>query len=247
MTSKFHFPFLSCVLSFDSQKTSGNGSWLCPWGSTFCRGWWKGIRSNAEKHEHPGQMCEACSHPGIPFGSELSSTTWGRFGAIVLKSNRKKTDKVSFTMNCSPPLSHSWRIEYNMRQNVQAKFKKQSDPGQWGAEGTAKVEKWRVSWFTEHSKFWEWAGPVESIGERSHLRSGASFAGIGNGDAAGKAWKEVWGSKVWKKMKTKFSSLLCCYTLCGVVSKVVLGLQYRFFASISEVLRISECMNWMQE
>lgn len=46
-----------------------------------------------------------------------------------------------------------------------------------------------------------------------------------------------------KKMKTKFSSLLCCYTLCGVVSKVVLGLQYRFFASISEVLRISECMN----
>ena len=46
-----------------------------------------------------------------------------------------------------------------------------------------------------------------------------------------------------KKMKTKFPSFLCCYILCGIVSKVVLGLQYPFFASISEVLRISECMN----
>ena len=35
MTSKFHIPFLSCVLTFNSQKTSGNGSWLYPWGSTF--------------------------------------------------------------------------------------------------------------------------------------------------------------------------------------------------------------------
>ena len=64
-------------------------------------------------------------------------------------------------------LSNFWRIKYNMRQNVQAEFKKQSDPGQWGAEGTAKVEKWRGSWSTEHGKFWEWDGPVESIGDIS--------------------------------------------------------------------------------
>ena len=53
------------------------------------RGWWDGVSSNIGRHEHPRQKCEACPHPGIPIGSELSSTTWVRFGPIFLKSNGK--------------------------------------------------------------------------------------------------------------------------------------------------------------
>ena len=52
---------------------------------------------------------------------------------------------------------------------------------------------------------------------RSQLRSGASFAGISNGDAAGKTWKEVWGSKVWKKNENYvsiFSVLLYSLWYC---------------------------------
>lgn len=163
-----NFIFHSChvFLTFDSQKTSGNGSWLCPWVQLLAEGGGRG----SGVMQRSMSILDRCVKPAHTQGTRALSCPQqlGADWATVLKSNRKNGQSqfhswIALLLFLIPEESSiTW--DKMSRQSL----KKQSDPGQWGAEGTAKVEKWRVSWFTEHSKFWEWAGPVESIGERSH-------------------------------------------------------------------------------
>ena len=83
MAREFYIPFLSSLLVFSGRYlTMAHGSVFSV--QLFGREWWEGVRSNGGKHEHPGQMCEGCPHPEIPFGSELSSTvrTWDHYFEI---------------------------------------------------------------------------------------------------------------------------------------------------------------------
>ena len=74
-----------------------------------------------------------------------------------------------------------------------------TNPGQWGDEGTEKAEGWVGSYSQRAGRIWEWSGPREAVGEQSHLRCGAPFAGINNGAAAGKTWKGTPASEAWEK------------------------------------------------
>ena len=81
MAREVYIPFLSLNLS-GRYLTMAHGSVLSV--QLLGRGWWEGVRSNGGRHEHPGQMCEGCPHPEIPFDSELSSTvqTWDHYFEI---------------------------------------------------------------------------------------------------------------------------------------------------------------------
>jgi hypothetical protein len=84
MAREFYIPFLSSLLVFSGRYlTMAHGSVLSV--QLFGRGWWEEVRSIGGRHEHPGQMCEACPHPGVSFGSELSSTIWGRFWGHIFE------------------------------------------------------------------------------------------------------------------------------------------------------------------
>ena len=81
MAREVYIPFLSLNLS-GRYLTMAHGSVLSV--QLLGRGWWEGVRSNGGRHEHPGQMCEGCPQPEIPFDSELSSTvqTWDHYFEI---------------------------------------------------------------------------------------------------------------------------------------------------------------------
>ena len=93
MAREVYIPFLSLIFS-GRYLTMAPGSVLSV--RLLGRGWWERVRSNGGRHEHPGQMCEGCPHPEIPFDSELSSTvqTWDHYFEIWCRGKKYKQSQV---------------------------------------------------------------------------------------------------------------------------------------------------------
>ena len=95
MAREVYIPFLACLLVFSGRYlTMAPGSVVSV--QLLGRGWWERVRSNGGRHEHPGQMCEGCPQPEIPFGSELSSTvqTWDHYFEIWCRGKKYKQSQV---------------------------------------------------------------------------------------------------------------------------------------------------------
>ena len=93
MAREVYIPFLSLIFS-GRYLTMAPGSVVSV--QLLGRGWWERVRSNGGRHEHPGQMCEGCPHPEIPFGSELSSTvqTWDHYFEIWCRGKKYKQSQL---------------------------------------------------------------------------------------------------------------------------------------------------------
>ena len=199
-------------------------------------------------------ILDRCVKPAHTQGSRLALSCpqqlGADFGAIFLKSNRKSGQSQfhhellssSFSL-ISEESSITW--DKMSRQSLKNRVILDSEE----LKGLLRNESWemkrklvyrtwqilRMGW-SSRVNWWDLSSDLEH-----HLQGSAMEM------LQVRLGKKSEDPRYEKKTKTMFPSFLCCYTLCGIVSQVVLGLQYPFFASISEVLRISECMNWMQE